>query len=222
MFARDLLAKSIESNIYHMGFYSEHLLPKIVHCACAREPVKQQRKTLIPKASGVVLDVGVGSGLNMPYYDNLRVKKVIGIDPHAQLLKKAFEICRTLPLDCELIKSSIEDLVLADKSIDTIVSTYTLCSVSDIEKAFAKFKKILKPGGTLLFSEHGLSPDPAISQWQNRLTPFWEKITGGCQLNRHIPTMIETGGFHIQSLKSDYLCGLRFACFNYLGSAQLA
>lgn len=205
-----------------MGLYSEHLLPKMVHCACARKPVMQQRKTLIPMASGVVLEVGVGSGLNLPYYDNLRVKNVIGVDPHAQLLKKAVEACKTLPLDCELVRSSIEDLVLADKSIDTIVTTYTLCSVSDIEIVFAKFKKILKPEGTLLFSEHGLSPDPTTRQWQNRLNPFWQKIAGGCHLNRHIPTLIEQGGFRIRSLKTGYLCGLKFACFNYLGSAQLA
>ena len=205
-----------------MGLYSKYLLPKLVHCACSSEQNMAQRGRVVPKARGQVLEVGIGSGLNLPYYDPQQVEKVWGLDPSAELMAMAVREADKLDLEVEFLAQRGEEIPLDDASVDTVLTTFTLCSIADAEKALAGMARVLKPGGTFLFCEHGVAPDASVRRVQRGLNPIWKRVGGGCHLNRPIPSLIEAGGFEITTLKARYMPGWRWASFQYWGAATPA
>lgn len=205
-----------------MNFYRRHIFPKLVHRACSMESQTDQRRKLVPQAQGVVLEVGIGSGLNLPYYDINRVTKVVGLDPSIEITQIAVKATTLVPFPVEFITLPGEEIPLDDNSIDTIIMTYTLCSIADTKRALRQMHRVLKPEGRLLFCEHGVAPDAKIRGWQERLNPIWSRISCGCHLNRKIPELIEAGGFKICELETSYIPGWRPASFNYRGSAIIS
>ncbi len=181
-----------------------------------------QRRKVVPSASGLVLEIGIGSGLNLHHYDARRVTKVFGFDPSTEMRKIAIEAARVVPFDVEFLDFSEQGIPLDDHSVDTILITYTLCTIPDPQRALRQMHRVLKPDGKLIFCEHGAAPDANVRRWQDRVNPLWSRIAGGCQLNRAIPDLIEQGGFTIKELESMYIPGWRPACFNYWGAAAAA
>jgi ubiquinone/menaquinone biosynthesis C-methylase UbiE len=173
----------------------------------------------VPQAQGVVLEVGIGSGLNLPYYDAGRVTKVIGLDPAIEITRMAIAAAKSAPFAVEFIDLPGEEIPLEDNSIDTILMTYTLCSIAEPRRALEEMQRVLRPAGKLLFCEHGIAPDTNIRRWQSQLNPIWNRIGGGCHLDRDIPKLIEASGFKIDELNTGYIAGWRPASFNYRGIA---
>ena len=205
-----------------MGLYSKYLLPKLVHKACSTESNMRQRGRVVPMAKGQVLEVGIGSGLNLAYFDASQVEKVWGLDPSDELLVMAAREAEKVDLEVELLSNRGEEIPLADNSVDTVLTTFTLCSIADAERALAGMARVLKPGGTFLFCEHGVAPDASVRRLQNGLNPIWKRVGGGCHLDRPIPTLIEENGFELTSLKARYMPGWRWASYQYWGSATPA
>lgn len=204
-----------------MGLYKKYVLPRLVHLACSARPAARQRQKIVPQATGRVLEIGIGSGLNLPFYDPARVTEIWGLDPSQEMIEMAADAAESTPLDVELIRAGAEEIPLASGSFDTVLLTYTLCSIAESEPALREMARVLKPGGTLLFCEHGAAPDPSVRRWQDRLTPIWRRIGGGCRLNREIPGLIRHGGFEITAVETMYIPGWRPASFNYWGSAKM-
>lgn len=202
-----------------MGLYSRYILPKAIHCACSLEPSMRQREKVVPQASGCVLEVGIGSGLNFPFYNATQVSKVWGLDPAPEMTKMAKRAAGALSFEVEFISLPIDQLPLEDNSIDTVVVTYTLCTIPDTTGALRQISRVLRPGGELIFCEHGAAPDAGVRLWQDRLNPLWSRLGGGCNLNREIPAVIEAGGFQIKQLQASYLAGWRPVSYNYWGNA---
>lgn len=205
-----------------MGLYSKYLLPKLVHCACSSEQNMRQRGRIVPKARGRVLEVGIGSGLNLPYYDPRQVEKVWGLDPSDELLSMAAREAEKVDLDVELLAERGEEIPLDTDSVDTVLITFTLCTIPDAARALAGMVRVLKPGGELLFCEHGVAPDASVRRLQSGLNPIWRRVGGGCHLNRPIPGLIEENGFEITALKARYMPGWKWASYQYWGSATPA
>ncbi len=204
-----------------MGFYEKHVLPHVINCACGAKPIRYQRKKVVPLAEGTVLEIGIGTGLNLPYYDPAKVKKVIGLDPSETSWKLAGERARDLPFPVEFIGLPGEQIPLDDRSVDTVLVTFALCTIPDPMKALAGMRRVLKPGGKLVFCEHGAAPDANVLKWQNRINPVWRTLFGGCNLNRRMPSLIESSGFKIADLQTMYLPSTpRIAGFNYWGVAE--
>lgn len=202
-----------------MGVYSKHVLPKLVDWACRESPIMRQREKIVPRARGRVLDLGVGSGLNFSYLDPGTVNKVWGVDPSLPLLARAALAAETSPVEVELVPGSAEDLPFEDRSFDSVVMTYTLCTIPGSDAALAEIARVLAPDGELLFCEHGLAPDPGVRRWQKLANPVWRRLGGGCHLNRDVVGLLETGGFEIENLETMYIPGWRPASYNYWGSA---
>lgn len=202
-----------------MGFYDRRILPRLIDIACNVRPVCRQREKIVPRAQGRVLEVGIGTGLNLLYYDTLKVERIWGLDPAVEMHKFAVKRVAQSGLGVELIGLSGEQIPMDDKTFDTVLMTYTLCSIPHADKALREMHRVLKPGGELLFCEHGLAPDERVRRWQHRLTPIWKKIAGGCHLDRPIPDLIRQAGFNIRDLETMYLPGPRSLTFNYWGSA---
>ncbi|MDH3746343.1 MAG: class I SAM-dependent methyltransferase [Acidobacteriota bacterium] len=202
-----------------MGLYSKYILPKIVHVTCSLKPNMRQREKVVPLASGYVLEVGIGSGLNLPYYDSARVTKLWGLDPAPEMTRMARERARKVDFEVDFIGLPGEEVPLEDGSVDTVVITYTLCTIPDTAAALGQMRRVLKSGGELIFCEHGVAPDTNVRRWQDRINPIWKRLGGGCHLNRAIPELIEQGGFQIERMDTMYLPGWRPATFNYWGSA---
>ena len=205
-----------------MSFYEEHCLPHLIHFACGQRIIQRQRAEIVPVAEGRVLEVGMGSALNIPFYDPDQVELVWGLEPSPAMRRKARKNLQQAPFEVQLLDLPGEEIPLDDHSVDTILLTYTLCTIPDWRVAMQQMRRVLKPGGKLLFCEHGAAPDARVRKWQNRVNPLWKRVAGGCNLNRPIPKLIETGGFSIQSLDSGYLQGPKFAAFNYRGIAKSA
>lgn len=204
-----------------MGFYDKYVLPKVLNLSCGTAPVARQREKVVPLAEGCVLEIGIGSGLNLPYYDPSKVERVIGLDPDENMLSYARKASKSLPFDVEYLTLEGEQIPLDNHSVDTVLVTYTLCTIPDAVTALEGMRKVLKPGGRLIFCEHGKAPDEKVRRWQDRLNPIWGRIGGGCNLNRDIPALIEAGGFRIDDLETMYLSGApKFAGFNYWGFAR--
>jgi ubiquinone/menaquinone biosynthesis C-methylase UbiE len=204
-----------------MSLYNKHVLPKLVHCACNMRSVMSQREKVVPFARGRVLEVGLGSGLNLPYYDAEEVSKVWGLDPSSEMLGMAETRAASVKFDVEFICSAGEELPLESNSVDTVLVTYTLCTIFDIGRALEQMARVLKPGGELIFCEHGVAPDPGVRRVQNFINPLWKVVGGGCHLNRNIPELVERGGFKLNEMTKDYIPGWRPASFNYRGRASL-
>jgi SAM-dependent methyltransferase len=204
----------------HMGLYHRFILPKLMHRVCAHHDITGQRKKIIPQARGRVLEIGIGSGLNLPFYDPQSVMGVWGIDPSRTLMDMIPESAARPKFPVHLMAGSGEQIPLDTHSADTIVVTFTLCSIPDIGQALAEMRRVLKPSGRLLFCEHGRAPDIAITRWQDRLTPIWKPVSGGCHLNRPIAALIRDSGFTIQELDVGYVSPIRITGFHYLGTAK--
>ena len=202
-----------------MGFYAKYILPRVVHFTCSMKPVSHQRRKVVPQAEGLVLEIGIGTGLNLPYYDARRVTKVLGLDPALEMTRIAEKAVAAVPFTVEFIGLPGEEIPLDDATVDTVLTTYTLCSIADTQAALRQMVRVLKPGGRLIFCEHGVAPDAGVRRWQDRLNPLWKRLGGGCQLNRNIPDLIQDGGFRIVDLQAQYIPGWRPGSFNYWGTA---
>lgn len=192
-----------------MSFYDNHVLPLLIDCACGMKAVRCERAKLIPQAKGRVLEVGIGTGLNLPHYDAGRIESLQGLDPACAMHAKAKQRMHAAGLTVELIPLSAEKIPAADASYDTIVCTFTLCSIPDAASALLEMRRVLAPAGRLLFCEHGRAPQPEVQRWQDRLTPMWKQLAGGCHLNRDVPAMLTAGGFKIGAMEQQYLKGPR-------------
>ena len=203
-----------------MGLYDKYILPSFLNCACGSKPINYQRQKVVPCAEGVILEVGIGSGLNIPFYDRAKVKKLIGLDPSPELNAMAGKMADKHDLEVQFLLSDAEDIPLPDHHVDTVLVTYTMCTIPDALTANKEMLRVLKPGGKMIFCEHGLAPDAKVSKWQSRIDPLWGKIAGGCHLNRDIPELIRSAGFQIQTMDEMYLPSTpKFAGYNYWGVA---
>jgi ubiquinone/menaquinone biosynthesis C-methylase UbiE len=201
-----------------MGFYQEHILPWLIDLAMRNARLAAYRSRVVPAATGRVLEVGIGSGLNLPFYGS-SVSEIVGIEPSPRLLKMIRRTGRTsIPL--KLVEGTAEAIPIDDQTIDTVVTTWTMCSIPAIEPALQEMRRVLKPGGRLLFVEHGLAPEPGVRWWQAHLTPTWKRFSGGCHLNRPIPQLIEHAGFRIEHLDTGYMPGPKPMTFMYEGGAS--
>ncbi len=206
-----------------MSLYEDRILPHIIHCLCSTEPAQKQRQKVIPQAEGRVLEVGMGSGLNLPFYDRNRVDFIWGLEPSEGMRRKARKNLQATDLKVEWLDLPGEEIPLDDHSADTVVLVYTLCTIPDWARALEQMRRVLKPGGKLIFCEHGRAPDPGPQKWQERLNPIWKKMAGGCHLNRPIPALLEQGGFRITGMEAEYIEDIpRFAGYTYRGSAGKA
>ncbi|MBF7731046.1 class I SAM-dependent methyltransferase [Pseudomonas sp. N040] len=190
-----------------MALYERYLLPRLLDIACGTDAVMQTRAQVVPLASGRVLEIGIGTGLNLSLYDPAQVTAIVGVDPAAQAQQLARKRAARIGIPLQTIALELGQIQAADASFDSIVCTFTLCTIPDAGAALTEMRRVLKPGGKLLFSEHGLAPDLPVVRWQNRLTPIWKSLVGGCHLNRDIAALISAGGFTIRQLQSSYLQG---------------
>ena len=203
-----------------MSFYDDRVLPHLINLACSTKPTRKQREKIVHLAEGDVLEIGFGSGLNLPFYDRNKVRRVYGLEPSAGMRRKAQPNVDESGIDVEFIDLPGEEIPLESKSIDTVLVTFTLCSIDDAVTALQGMRRVLKPGGNLLFCEHGAAPDARVRRWQDRLNPGWKRFSGGCNMNRDIPALIERGGFRITTDERMYIPGLRILSYNYWGSAK--
>jgi ubiquinone/menaquinone biosynthesis C-methylase UbiE len=202
-----------------MGFYRDQILPYLIDLSMRQQNLAAYRSRVVPAAEGRVLEIGIGSGLNLPFY-SAKMEHVIGLEPSPKLLSMAQRAARSVMGPVEFVEGSAEAIPLEDGSIDTVVTTWTLCSIPDAPGSLGEMRRVLKPGGRLLFVEHGRSPDPSVRRWQDLLTPVWKRIGGGCHLNRAIGTLIEGAGFRFERIETGYMPGPRPLTFMYEGSAR--
>ena len=204
-----------------MGFYAKYLLPRIIDLAMKNKDAAKVRAALIPQARGEVLEIGIGSGLNLPFYSP-EVKHIFGVDPSLELQKMAAK--RLVgPIKVDFIPQSAEEpLPLDEASMDTVVIAWTLCSIPNAAKALEQMRRVLKSDGRLIFVEHGRAPDRKVAAWQDRLTPVWKHATGGCHLNRKVDELITGAGFQLTELTTSYLPGPRPMTYTYQGAARTA
>jgi ubiquinone/menaquinone biosynthesis C-methylase UbiE len=204
-----------------MNVYERYFLPRLIHWSMQSRMATAERRKVIPLASGTVLEVGVGSGLNLPFYGP-NVRRLYALDPSRELWKMACKRLREAPFPVECLAVSAERMSLTDNSVDTVVSTWTLCTIPDPSLALSEIRRVLKPDGQLIFVEHGRSPDPGVEAWQNRLTPVWKRVAGGCHLNRRIDALIADAGFDITRIERGYSRGPKLITYFYKGLAQIA
>lgn len=202
------------------GFYARHILPRCLDKACAIGPIEKQRAKVVPLAKGDVLEIGIGSGLNLPHYDTSMVTSVTGVDPddHIWTRSQARRSAASFPV--HRIGLSGEDIPLETDSADTVVVTYTLCTIPDPVAALKEMRRILKPGGEVLFTEHGRAPSQKVSKWQNRIDPIWSKLAGGCHSGRDIPNLFKQAGLETFELHQGYIPGPKILSYNYWGRAH--
>src|SRR5690554_4682018 len=181
-----------------MGLYERYFLPKLIDLAMRQKPIMRQRRKVVPLTYGRVLEIGIGSGRNLEFYDRSRVEHLWGLEPSPEMRKLAAARARELGIDVEFLDLPGEHIPLADGSVDTVLTTYTLCTIPDVARALREMRRVLAPGGVLLFSEHGRAPDPGVVRWQNRLNGMWSAIAGGCNLNRAIDSLLRDAGFAIE------------------------
>ena len=201
--------------------YENYVLPKMLDCCCSTKPISYQRKIIVPEASGTILEIGIGSGLNIPYYQKSKVNKVIGLEPSEQLCKMAKKTADDNNFSIDFLVNGAEEIELPSNSIDTILLTYTLCSIPEPYIALKEIMRVMKSDGRILFCEHGIAPDEVVQKWQNRINPLWGKLFGGCNINRDIPNILKNGGFKINSLDKMYLPSTpKIVGYNYWGEAS--
>ena len=201
------------------NWYDRYLLPYVLDLMCGLKSVSKQRAKVVPLAYGRVLEIGMGTGLNMPHYDAARVSMITGVEPSLQMHHLARKRIDNAGLKVEMVALSAEKLPLADASFDCIVMTYTLCSIADPIAALKEMRRVLVPGGELYFCEHGQAPDESVRRWQARLQPAWGCIAGGCQLGRNIPLLIKQAGFELRNMEAAYGDGPKPLAYNFWGVA---
>jgi ubiquinone/menaquinone biosynthesis C-methylase UbiE len=189
------------------NFWDRHVMPRLIGCACASKPIMKQREKVVPKAAGKVLELGIGGGLNLRYYDPATVESVTGVDPSLELREQALAAPRADGLQVTIREGVAEALPFDAASFDCVVCTFTLCSVRSPEAALAQARRVLKPGGRLLYAEHGLAPDAGVAKWQRRIEPAWKAIAGGCHLTRSPADAVRRAGFALTGDASMYLPG---------------
>jgi ubiquinone/menaquinone biosynthesis C-methylase UbiE len=202
-----------------MSFYQERILPHLIQMSMKQEHFEPYRRRAVRAARGRILEIGVGSGLNLPLYES--GTQVVGLDPSTKLLSMAREAAADRAQSIELIEGSAESLPFPDQEFDTVVTTWTMCSIPNLPRALAEVRRVLKADGKLVFAEHGRAPEAAVVRWQNALTPVWKRIGGGCHLNRPIDQLIVAAGFRIDGLKTGYMTGPKPMTFMYEGEASL-
>src|SRR5438445_9467375 len=202
-----------------MGFYSDIILPRLCDLAMRNKQLVPYRERVIGAAEGRVLEIGVGSGKNLPFY-RPPVREVLALEPAPRLVAMARSASHAASMPVSFLEASAEAIPLDEHSVDTIVTTWTLCSIPQASTALAEMRRVLRPGGKLVFAEHGQAPDAGVRWWQDRLTPLWRRIGGGCHLNRPIRSMIEGAGFRIDRIETGYIPGPRPMTFMYEGSAR--
>lgn len=200
--------------------YEQHVLPHLIDCACGMREVMHIRSALVPRAVGNVLEVGIGTGLNLSFYDETAVDSITGVDPSAAMGRRAQRRASAVRIPVDTIALELEEIAAPSGSFDTIVCTFTMCTIPDARAALREMRRVLRPGGRLLFAEHGLAPDETVARWQDRLTPWWRPLAGGCHLNRDIPALIRDGGFTIDEMAAGYVRGPRPLTYIYRGSAR--
>jgi ubiquinone/menaquinone biosynthesis C-methylase UbiE len=204
-----------------MSFYEKYILPRFLNCACASEPITYQRKKVVPLAEGKILEVGIGSGLNLPFYEKSKIEEIWGIDPSEELNSMAKKVAIEEDMNVKFITSSAEDIPFPNNYFDTVLITYTMCTIPSVLQANEEIKRVLKSSGKMIFCEHGVSPDENIKKWQKRLNSIWSKIAGGCNINRNIPMLIKSSGFKIEEMDEMYLPKTpKIAGYNYWGYAK--
>lgn len=204
-----------------MSWYAEKILPRLINLACGSKPTRKQREKIVPRAAGDILEIGFGGGLNLPHYDREKVRRIWGLEPSEGMRKIATGAIAESGLDIELIDLPGEEIPLDDNCVDTILVTYTLCTIDDVASALEGMRRVLKADGRLLFCEHGKAPDENIVKWQERMNPAWKKFAGGCNMNRDIPTIIDAAGFAIEDDNRMYVPGIKALSYNYWGTATI-
>ena len=203
-----------------MSLYDKYVLPKFLNCACGSKPVARQRKKVVPLAEGKVLEIGIGSGLNLPFYDKSKIDELWGLDPSEELSEMARKVADSEQMEVNFISSGAEEISLPDDHFDSVLVTYTMCTIPEVIRANGEIRRVLKNGGKMIFCEHGEAPDENIRRWQKRINPIWGKFAGGCNINRKIPSLIEDSGFDIIELEEMYLPSTpKIAGYNYWGYA---
>lgn len=205
-----------------MGLYDKYFLAPFINCACGTKPITYQRRKVVPLCEGRVLEVGMGSALNLPFYDQDKVEFIWGLEPSEAMREKARVNLAQSPMKVKLIGLPGEAIPLDDDSVDTVLLTYTLCTIPDWHGALRQMRRVLKPGGKLVFTEHGRAPDAGVRKWQDRINPLWNKLAGGCNLNRQIPELLQDAGFSIENMEQMYLPSTpRLFGYNYWGVARI-
>ena len=203
-----------------MGLYDRHILPWLLDTAMSAKPITYQRRKVVPRAEGRVLEIGFGAGHNLPFYDPKKVERLWALEPSAEMRARAAERVAASPIPLEFLDLPGEQIPLDADAADTILITYTMCTIPDVRKALGEMRRVLKPTGRMIFCEHGEAPDDSVQRWQRRITPVWKAIGGGCHVGRPIPKLIRDAGFRVDDMETMYLPGTpRFAGFNYWGSA---
>jgi len=203
------------------GYYDRHLLPHLLHFSCSRAANMAERRAIVPMARGVVLELGAGSGLNLSFYNRDNIEHLFLLEPSAEMLALARKNNLFRVLNAEIIQESAEAIPLESHSVDTVLVTYSLCTIPDVAKALTEARRVLKPNGQLLFCEHGLSPDASVAAWQTRLDRLWGKVSGGCHLSRPINRLIESPGFQIVKMDTKYIRGWRTLSYTFIGQARI-
>lgn len=204
-----------------MNCYQKYIEPAFVDFACGTKPISKQREKVVPRARGQVLEIGAGSGRNFPYYDAGNVERIFALEPAVKMRDRAKQRKKESAIEIEWLDLPTEEIPLESRTIDTVLVTYTLCTIPDVAKALAQIYRVMKPEGDLIFCEHGLAPDPKIETWQKRINPVWGLLAGGCNLNRNIPKLITGAGFKMIDVEQMYLPGTpKFAGYNYWGTAK--
>jgi SAM-dependent methyltransferase len=202
-----------------MGFYSDIILPKLCDLAMRNRELVPFRRRVIGAAEGRVLEIGAGSGLNLPFY-RAPVTEILALEPAPRLVAMARSAAGAATMPVRFLAASAESIPLDDHSVDTVVTTWTLCSIPQAATALGEMRRVLRPGGRLLFVEHGRAPDAGVRRWQDWLTPVWRRCAGGCHLNRPIAAMIADAGFRLDRIETGHIPGPRPMTFMYEGSAR--
>ena len=203
-----------------MSLYEKYVLPKFLNCACGSKPVARQREKVVPLAEGRVLEIGIGSGLNLPFYDKTKVDEIWGLDPSEELSEMARTVATHEGMKVNFISSGAEEIPLPDDHFDSVLITYTMCTIPEVIRANTEIRRVLKEQGKMIFCEHGVAPDDNIRKWQKRINPFWGKIAGGCNIDRNIPSLIQDSGFDIIEIEEMYLPNTpKIAGYNFWGYA---
>jgi len=203
-----------------MSFYENRILPSLINLACSTKPTRKQREKIVHRAYGDVLEVGFGGGLNLDHYNRENVRRVFGLEPSEGMRNSAAGVIAGSDIEVELLDAPGEEIPLDNNSVDSVLVTYTLCTIPDAVTALRAMRRVLKPGGHLFFCEHGKAPDAGVHNWQRRLNSGWRRMSGGCNMDRDIPALISEGGFNIEDDNRMYVPGIRALSYNYWGAAR--